>query len=233
MLCAKGSVACDGAGGTQPHTTPPRDRIGLCRALGGQRQQARFDSTSREVWAGGKAACKAVRLRIISRGCCGGLAMRSEQQMDAERRAVAALGMRSRAQRWPLTRPQLPAAGAQSSLGQWRERERECGLSCGFKHMIMRTSAGRDAPIHGNFAKALSCAATNTRPVTVSPVVMCGCSPVIWSDTDHTMAWPGGVRARRGMRPFHRAPMPARRGHGAGGAGGALKHVHGVHAVSC
>lgn len=37
--------------------------------------------------------------------------------------------------------------------------------------------------------------------------------PVIWSLTDHTMAWPGGVRARRGMRPFQSAAMPAGEGH--------------------
>lgn len=33
MLCAKGSVACGGAGETQPRSAPPKDRGGLCRAL--------------------------------------------------------------------------------------------------------------------------------------------------------------------------------------------------------
>ena len=36
--------------------------------------------------------------------------------------------------------------------------------------------------------------------------------PVIWSLTAHTIAWPGGMRISRGVRPFHMARSPSSRG---------------------
>lgn len=63
MLCAKGSVACGGEGGTQPHAAPPKDRKGAAAAPT-QGHSGSGISTSRE----GRAGCKAVQLGIISCG---------------------------------------------------------------------------------------------------------------------------------------------------------------------
>lgn len=222
MLCAMGSVAGSGAGGTQPHYAPPQGRVWLRRAglgNGGSRistsreDRGRWQSSA--AWGSSLAAAgrhvpgKGRVCRVSSGSRAAGWAQCSVRRLHALGRPPLALkvacGEEVGRDAHSCEILCTPAQWAKSA-----EAEPTCMQQGGYSSPKTTDCAG-DLAAQGwpNSAQPTRPSINQNQKNSTKGPVTERSSPVIWSDTDHTMAWPGGVRARRGIRPFHSAGMPA------------------------